>query len=120
MTSDSGPYPSSPTKNEYKLRFFDEPDCLSVDKKNIPPTESITPSSLKNLSLEKGTNDNKNKATSWEASAARNVAMTPRASSPYPKWTSTLEDLEPNKWWHHRCHWLSERPTNERRSLQPK
>ena len=32
MTSDSGPCPSSPTENEYKPRFFDEPDCLSSDK----------------------------------------------------------------------------------------
>ena len=77
-------------------RFFDEPDCLSSDKENIPPTDSITPPSLKNLSLEEGTNDNENKATSWETSVARNVATTPRASYPYPKQTSTLEDLEPN------------------------
>ena len=85
MTSDSGPCPSSPTENEYKPRFFDEPDCLSSDKENVPPTESITPPSLKNLSLEEGTNDMENEATSWEASVARNVVMTPRASSPYPK-----------------------------------
>ena len=43
MTSDSGPCPSSQTENEYKPRFFDEPDCLSSDKENIPLTESITP-----------------------------------------------------------------------------
>ena len=43
MTSDSGPCPSSPTENEYKPRFFDEPDCLSSDKENIPPTEFVTP-----------------------------------------------------------------------------
>ena len=84
MTSDSGPCPLSPTENEYKPRFFDEPDCLSSDKENVPPTESVTPPSLKNLSLEEGTNDNENEATYWEASVARNVAMTPRASSPYP------------------------------------
>ena len=96
MTSDSGPCPSSLTENEYKPRFFDEPDCLSSDKENIPPTESITPPSLTNLNLEEGTNDNENEATSWEASVARNVVMTPRASSPYPKQTSTVEDLEPN------------------------
>ena len=52
MTSDSGPCPSSPTETEYKLQFFDEPECLSSDKENIPPTRSITPPSLKNLSLE--------------------------------------------------------------------
>ena len=54
MTSDSGPCPSSLTENEYKPRFFDEPDCLSSDKENVPLTESVTPPSLKNLCLEKG------------------------------------------------------------------
>ena len=85
MTSDSGPCPSSPTETEYKPKFFNEPEYLSSDKENIPPTESITPPSLKNLSLEEGTNSNKNEATSWEASVARNVVTMPRASSPYPK-----------------------------------
>ena len=63
------------------------PGILTPRKNNnsIPPTESITPPSLKNLSLEEGTNSNKNKATSWEASVARNVVTTPRASSPYPR-----------------------------------
>ena len=69
---------------------------MSSDKENVAPTEYITPLSLKNLSLEEGTNSNKNEATSWKASVARNVVTTPRASSPYPKQTSTLEDLEPN------------------------
>ena len=41
-------------------------------------------------------NGNENEATSWEASVARNIVTTPRASSPYPNWTSTLEDLEPD------------------------
>ena len=85
MTSDSGPCPSSLTENEYKPRFFDEPDCLSSDKKNVPLTESVTLPSLKNLSLEEGINDNKNEATSWEASVARKVATTPRESFPFPK-----------------------------------
>ena len=84
ITSDSGPCPS-PTENEYKPRFFDEPDCLSSDKENIPPIKSVTPPSLKNLSLEEEANDNENEATSWEASVARNLMTTPRASSPYPK-----------------------------------
>ena len=84
MTSDSGLCPSL-TENEYKPSFFDEPDCLSSDKENMPPTESVTPLSLKNLSLEEEVNDNVNKATSREASVARNVTITPRASSPYPK-----------------------------------
>ena len=61
MTSDSGPCPSSLTENEYKPRFFDEPGCLSSDKKNVPLTESVTPPSLKNLRLEEGTNDTKTK-----------------------------------------------------------
>ena len=85
ITSDCGPCPSSPTENEYKPRFFDEPDCLSSDKENIPPTKSVTPPSLKNLSLEEEANDNENEATSLEASAGRNIMMTPRASSPFPK-----------------------------------
>ena len=85
MTSDSGQCPSSLTENEYKPRFFNEPDCLSSDKENVPPTESITPPSLKNLSLEEEINDNKNEATLWKASVARNVLTTSRASSPYPQ-----------------------------------
>ena len=69
---------------------------MSSEKENIPPTESVTPPSLKNLSLEEEANDNKNEATLWEASEARNIMMIPRASSPFPKQTSTLEDLEPD------------------------
>ena len=84
ITSDSGPCPS-PTEHEYKPRFFDEPDCMSSDKENIPLTESVTPPSLKNLSLEEEADDNENEATSWEASVARNLMTTPRASSPYLK-----------------------------------
>ena len=84
VTSDSGPCPSSLTELEYKLRFFDEPECLSSDKENIPPIESITPPSLKNLSLEEGTTGNKTEATSWEASVVKTIMTTPRASSPYP------------------------------------
>ena len=73
------------------------------------------------MSLEEGINDNENEATSWEASVARNIMTTPRASSPYPNQPSTLEDLEPNTdddiiditd--------FSERPTNDRRSPQHK
>ena len=63
MTTDSGPCPSL-TENEYKPMFFDEPDCMSSDKENLPLTESITPPSLKNLSLEEEANDNENEATS--------------------------------------------------------
>ena len=84
MTSESGPCPSNPTEMEYKPQFFDEPECLSSDKENVPPLESITPPSLKNLSLEEGTTDNKTEATSWEASVAKTIITTPRAGSPYP------------------------------------
>ena len=84
ITSDSGPCPSL-AENEYKPRFFDEPDCMSSDKENIPLTKSITPPSLKNLSLQEEANDNENEATSWEANVARNIMMTPRESSPYLK-----------------------------------
>ena len=97
MISDSGSCPSSLTETEYKPRFFGEPEYLSLDKENVPPTESVTPPSLKNLSLEEGTNSDKNEASSWEDNVARNIVTTPRASSPYPKQTSILEDLEPDK-----------------------
>ena len=84
VTSDSGPCPSRPTEMEYKPQFFDESECLSSNKENIPPFESITPPSLMNLSLEEGTTGNKTEATSWEASVAKTIMTTPRASSPYP------------------------------------
>ena len=60
-------------------------------------------------------------ATSWEANVARNVETIPRASSPYPRKMSTLEDLEPDTdkdiiditdY--------SERPSNDKRSPRPK
>ena len=53
ITSDSGPCPS-PTEHEYKPRFFDESDCMSSDKENIPPTESVTPPSLRNFKSGRG------------------------------------------------------------------
>ena len=94
---------------------------MSSDTENIPLTESITPPSLKNLSLEEEVNNNENKATLWEASVARNIMTSLRPSSPFPKQTSTLEDLQPNtdddiidvtNY--------SERPANDKRSPQPK
>ena len=94
---------------------------MSSDKENIPLTVSVTPPSLKNLSLEEEADDNENEATSWEASVAINLIATPRESSPYPKQTSTLEDLEPDTdddiidITHY-----SERPTNDKRSPRPK
>ena len=62
----------------------------------MPPIESITPPSLKNLSLEEENNDNdEHEATSWEVSVAQNLDLLPRSSSLYPKKKScTLEDLE--------------------------
>ena len=67
---------------------------MSSDKENMPLTESVTPPSLRNLSLEKEADDNENEAMLWEANVARKLVTTPRASLPFPKWTSTLEDLE--------------------------
>ena len=95
VTSDSGPFPSL-IEQEYKPKYFDEPDCLSSDKENMHPIESITPPSLKNLSLEeKNIENNEHKATSWEANVAQNLDSLPRSSSPYPKKKiCTLEDLE--------------------------
>ena len=96
MTSDSEQCPSSPTEMEYKPQSFDEPECLSSDKENLPPIESITPPSLKNLSLEEGMTGNETEATSWEVSVAKTIMTTPRASSPYPDKPSMLEQLEPD------------------------
>ena len=39
---------------------------------------------------------NETEATSWETSVAKSIMTTPRASSPYPDWHSTLEQLEPD------------------------
>ena len=68
VMSNSGQCPS-PTEQEYRPKYFDEPDCLSSEKENIPPLESITPPSLKNLSIEEEDNENnEHEATAWEAS----------------------------------------------------
>ena len=74
-----------PTEHEYKSRYFDEPEWLSSHKKNMPPIESVTPPSLRNLSLEEENNKVAHKAISWEANVARNLDSLPRSSSPYPK-----------------------------------
>ena len=78
INSDSGQCPS-PT--EYRPKYFKEPEGLDSDKENMPPIESITPPSLKNLSLEEennnNNNDNEHKATSWEASVAHNMDLLP-------------------------------------------
>ena len=122
VTSDSGPYPS-PTEHEYRPKYFEEPECLDSDKENMPPIESITPPSLKKLSLEEENNDdNEHKATSWEASVARNVDLLPRSSSTNPKKkTPTLEDLETDT----DDNMVDmtnffDRPQNEKRSPRPK
>ena len=84
-------------------------------------TESVTPPSLRNLSLEEESDDNENKATSWEANVARKLVTTPRTCFPILKGTSTLEDLEPDT-----ADDIidvtdySERPTNDKRSPRPK
>ena len=94
---------------------------MSSDKENILPTESVTPPSLRNLSLEGEVDNNENEATLWEANVPRKLVTTPRASLPFPKKTSTLEDLEQD---------MdddiidimdySERLTNDKRSPRPK
>ena len=120
MTSDSVPCPS-PTEHEYKPRFFDEPDCLSSDKENTPPIESVTPPSLRNLSLEEEINETEHEATWWEANVARNLETLPRSSSPYPRKTSTLEDLDPDM--DNNMVDMTDffkRPPNEKRSPRPK
>ena len=94
---------------------------MSSDKQNIPLTESFTPPSLRNLSLEEEADDIENKATSWKASVVRKIMTTPRASSPFPKQMRTLEVLEPDtdddiidiKDY-------SERPANDKTSPRPK
>ena len=121
VTSDSGPCPS-PTEHEYKPRYFDEPDCPSSNKENIPPIESITPPSLKNLSIEEENSEIEHEATSWEANVARNLDSLPRSSSPYPrKKTHTLEDLETNTD-DNMVDMMDffDRPQNEKRSPRPK
>ena len=122
VMSDSGLCPS-PTEPEYRPKYFDEPDCLSSDKENMPPIESITQPSLKNLSIEEENNDNdEHKAMSWEANVARNLDSLPRTSSLYPKKkTCTLEDLETDTD-DNMVDMMDffDRPQNEKRSPRPK
>ena len=60
----------------------------------MPPIELVTPPSLRNLCLEEEINEPEHKATSWEANVARKLETLTRLSSPYPRKTSTLEELE--------------------------
>ena len=120
ITSHSGPCPS-PTEHKYRPRFFDEPDCLSSNKENIPLIESVTPPSLRNLSLEEETHKLENEATLWEANVARNLETLPRASAPHLRKMSTLEDLELDT--DNDMIDVSdffERPSNDKRSPRPK
>ena len=78
---------------------------MSSDKENMPPTESVTPPSLRNLSLEEEVNKTRKQSYIMGASVARNVESIPRASSPYPRKTSTLEDLEPDTGQRHYRHY---------------
>ena len=113
----------SPIEHEYRQKYFDEPECLDSDKENMPPIESITPPSLKNLSLEEEINDNdEHEATSWEANVAQNLDSLPRTSSPYPKKkTHTLEDLETDTDDNMvDMTGFFDRPQNEKRSPRPK
>ena len=57
----------------------------------MPPIESVTPPSLRNLSLEEEINETEHEATSWEANVARNLVTLPRSSSPYPRKTGMLK-----------------------------
>ena len=122
VTSNSGQCPI-PIEYKYRPKYFDEPECIDSDKENMPPIESITPPSLKNLSLEEeNNNDNEHEATSWEVSVAQNLDLLPRSSSPYPnKKTRTLEDLETDTDDNMvNMTGFFDRPQNEKRSPRPK
>ena len=94
---------------------------MSSDKENMPPPESVTPPSLRNLSLEEEADNNENEATLWEVSVARKLVTTPRASSPFPKHTSALKDLEPDMDYDTiDVTDYPERPANDKRSPRPK
>ena len=87
----------------------------------MPPIELVTPTSLRNLSLEEEINETEHEATSWEANVTRNLETLPRSSSPYPRKTSTLEDSEPDM--DNNMVDMTdffERPPNEKRSPRPK
>ena len=91
---------------------------MSSDKENMP---LLFLPSLRKLSLEEEVDNDNNEATSWQANVVRKLVTTPRTSFPFPKQTSTLEDLEPDtdddiidiKDY-------SERPSNDKRSPRPK
>ena len=88
----------------------------------MPPIESITPPSLKNLSIEEENNEIEHEAILWEANVAQNSDSLPRSSSPYPKKkTCTLEDIKTDT----DVNMIDitdffDRPQNEKRSPRPK
>ena len=82
QTLDSTPAPQSMSIN---LDTFNEPDCLSSDKENMPPIELITPPSLGNLSIEEENNETEHKATLWEANVAQKFRFTPQVKLSIPK-----------------------------------
>ena len=87
----------------------------------MPLTESVTPLSLRNLSLEEEVDDDNNEATLWEANVVRKLVTTSRASLPFLKQTSILEDLEPDIYDDIiDVTDYSERPFNDIRSPRPK
>ena len=51
---------------------------------------------MRNLRLEQGMTGNETEATSWEASVAKTIITTPRASLPFPEQPGMLEQLEPD------------------------
>ena len=46
--------------------------------------------------MEEEANESENEATSWKANVVQNLETMSKASSPYPRKMSTLEDLEPD------------------------
>ena len=87
----------------------------------MPQIELVTPPSLRNLSLEEENNEIEHEATTWEANVARSLDPLPISSSPYPKKTSTLEDLETDT--DDNMVDITDffkRPPNEKRSPRPK
>ena len=88
----------------------------------MPPIESITPPSLKKLSIEEENSEIEHEATSWEANVAQNLDLLPRSGSPYPKKkTHTLEDLESDTD-DNMVDMMDffDRPQNEKRTPRPK
>ena len=85
----------------------------------MPPIESITPPSLKYLSLEEENNENdEHEATSWEVNVAHNLDSLPRSSSPYPK-KKTQEETDTDDNMIDMTDFFDQ-PQNEKRSPRPK